>query len=57
MFVTRRIWLRTTTRRASRCIPGVAEVAVVGTPDAIREEAIVAYVVPEESGKVSIEQD
>jgi len=34
-------------------VPGVIDVAVVGTPDAIREEAIVAFVVPESPDAVS----
>jgi crotonobetaine/carnitine-CoA ligase len=42
--------------RVIRGIAGVAEVAVVGTPDVMREEAIVAFVVPEEPGAVGDDQ-
>ena len=38
--------------RAIRTVPGVLDVVVVGTPDAIREEAIVAFVVSEVLGAV-----
>ncbi|MEA3019602.1 MAG: carnitine-CoA ligase [Actinomycetota bacterium] len=41
--------------RVIRGIAGVLDVAVVGTPDAIREEAIVAYVVPDAPGAVTAE--
>ena len=41
--------------RVIRDVQGVQEVAVVGTPDAMREEAIVAFVVPEDSVSVSID--
>jgi crotonobetaine/carnitine-CoA ligase len=34
-------------------VPGVKECAVVGTPDAIREEAIAAYIVPTAPGSVT----
>jgi acyl-CoA synthetase (AMP-forming)/AMP-acid ligase II len=34
-------------------VPGVKEVAVVATPDAVREEAIVAFIVAEPAGSVS----
>jgi crotonobetaine/carnitine-CoA ligase len=42
--------------RVIRGVKGVADVAVVGTPDKIREEAIVAYVVPQQRDAVSAEQ-
>ena len=42
--------------RVIRGVDGVAEVAVVGTPDKIRDEAIVAYVVAQQGEVVSEEQ-
>jgi crotonobetaine/carnitine-CoA ligase len=42
--------------RVIRTVPGVLDVAVVGTPDATREEAIVAFVVAETSGAVHEDQ-
>lgn len=42
--------------RVIHSVPGVREAAVVGTPDAMREEAIVAFVAPE-SGDVELEED
>jgi carnitine-CoA ligase len=39
--------------RVIRSVPGVLDVAVVGTPDAMREEAIVAFVVAEVANTVS----
>jgi crotonobetaine/carnitine-CoA ligase len=42
--------------RVIREIPGVLDVVVVGTPDVIREEAIVAFVVAETPGAVQEDQ-
>jgi len=42
--------------RVVRTVPGVAEVAVVSTPDIMREEAIVAFVVPEPDATVDVEE-
>jgi crotonobetaine/carnitine-CoA ligase len=39
--------------RVIALVPGVKECAVVSTPDAVREEAIVAYIVPAAPGAVS----
>ena len=41
--------------RVIRTVAGIADVAVVATPDAMREEAIVAFVVPEPGGSVDVE--
>jgi crotonobetaine/carnitine-CoA ligase len=41
--------------RVIAAVPGVKECAAVGTPDAIREEAIVAYVIPSSPGAVTEE--
>jgi crotonobetaine/carnitine-CoA ligase len=41
--------------RAIQMVPGVKEVAVVATPDAVREEAIVAFIVADPAGSVTEE--
>ncbi|MHB2029681.1 MAG: class I adenylate-forming enzyme family protein [Acidimicrobiales bacterium] len=42
--------------RVIRSVAGVQDVAVVGTPDAMREEAIVAFVVTEENHSVQVDE-